>query len=176
MRPGEIFGMMDSGIIVTSLAVGAAIFAGLVIFWFFNAYAKRKLGADQSVQLATTSQKSNWAEKRQHPRVAISWPAMLEPPYAHLQVQLKDISLGGAFVVCRKPLPLKEKIRFCIKIPDEEELLLNAQVLWSNTNVPREKVINRGMGVKFVQNTNKARQRLEKAISDHLKENNTAAD
>jgi len=168
--------MMDSGIIVTSLAVGAAIFAGLVIFWFFNAYAKRKLGADPSAQLATTSQKSNWAEKRQHPRVAISWPAMLEPPYAHLQVQLKDISLGGAFVVCRKPLPLKEKIRFCLKIPDEEELLLNAQVLWSNINVPREKVINRGMGVKFVQNTNKARQRLEKAISDHLKENNTAAD
>ncbi len=94
--------MMDSGIIVTSLAIGAAIFAGLVIFWFFNAYAKRKLGADQSVQLATTSQKSNGKEKRQHPRVAISWPAMLEPPYEHLQVQLKDISLGGAFVVCRK--------------------------------------------------------------------------
>jgi Tfp pilus assembly protein PilZ len=168
--------MMDSAIIVTSLAVGAAIFAGLVIFWFFNAYAKKKLGADQSVQLATTSQKSNWEEMRQHPRVAISWTAMLEPPYEHLQVQLKDISLGGAFVVCRKPLPLTEKIRFCIKMPDEEELLLNAQVIWSNTNVPKEKVIHRGMGVRFVQNTNKARQRLEKAISDQLKENNTEAD
>lgn len=168
--------MMDSGIIVTSLAVGAAIFAGLVIFWFFNAYAKRKLGADQSVQLANTSQKSSWEEHRQHPRVAISWPAMLEPPYEHLQVKLKDISLGGAFVVCRKPLPLNEKIRLCLKMPDEEELLLNAQVIWSNTNVPREKVIHRGMGVQFVQNTNRARQHLEKAISDHLKENNTKAD
>jgi len=73
-------------------------------------------------------------------------------------------------------LPLNEKIRFCIKVPQEEELLLNAQVVWSNTNVPKEKVIHRGMGVKFVQNTNKARQRLENAISDHLKENNTAAD
>jgi len=167
---------MNSSIIVTSLAVGAAIFAGLVIFWFFNAYAKRKLGADQPVHLATASQKSNGEEMRQNPRVAISWPAMLEPPYEHLQVQLKDISLGGAFVVCRKPLPLNEKIRFCIKVPQEEELLLNAQVVWSNTNVPKEKVIHRGMGVKFVQNTNKARQRLENAISDHLKENNTAAD
>ena len=167
---------MDSGVIVTSLAVGAAIFAGVVIFWFFNAYAKRKLGADQSVQLATTSQKSKWEEKRRHPRVTISWPAMLEPPYEHLQVKLKDISLGGAFVVCRKPLPLKEKIRFCIKVPDQDDLLLNALVVWSNTNVPQEKVINRGMGVKFVQNTNKARQRLENAISDHLKEIQTDAD
>jgi Tfp pilus assembly protein PilZ len=98
---------------------------------------------------------------------------MLEPPYEHIQVQFKDISLGGAFVVCRKPLPLKEKIRFCIKVPEREELLLNAEVIWSNTNVPQDKVINRGMGVKFVQNTNKARQHLEKAISDHLKENST---
>ena len=166
---------MNSSIIVTSLAVGAAIFAGLVIFWFFNAYAKRKLGADQPVQLAA-SQKSNGEEMRQHPRVAISWPAMLEPPFEHLQIQLKDISIGGAFIVCRKPLPLNEKIRFCIKVPEEEELLLNAQVVWSNTNVPKEKVIHRGMGVKFVQNTNKARRRLENAISDHLNINQTAAD
>ncbi|MGD2185667.1 MAG: PilZ domain-containing protein [Desulfobacterales bacterium] len=166
---------MDNAIIVTSLAIGAAIFVGLVIFWFFNAYAKRKLGADQSVQLAATSQKSSWEEKRQHPRVAISWPAMLEPPYEHIQVQLKDISVGGAFVVCRKPLPLKEKLRFCIKVSEQEELLLNAEVIWSNTNVPQDRVIHRGMGVKFVQNTNKARQRLEKAISDHLEEKKTKA-
>ena len=166
---------MDSGIIITSLAIGAAIFAGLVIFWFFNAYAKRKLGADQSVHQGANSQKSNWKEKRQYPRVATSWPALLEPPYEHLQVQLKDISIGGAFVVCRKPLPLYEKFRFCLKVPDQDDLLLNALVVWSNINVPKEKVIHRGMGVTFVQNTNKARQRLETAISDHLKEHQTEA-
>jgi Tfp pilus assembly protein PilZ len=164
---------MDSSIIVTSLGIGVAIFAGLVIFWFFNAFVKRKLGTDQSVQLATPSRKSSWEEKRQHPRVAIPWAAMLEPPYEGLKIQLKDISLGGAFVVCGKPLPPKEKIRLCIKIADQEELLLNAQVVWSNTNVPQEKVINRGMGIQFVQNKDTARGRLEKAISMHLKENNT---
>ncbi len=163
---------MDNSIIVTSLGIGAAIFAGLVIFWFFNAFVKRKLGADQPVQMAAPSQKSYWEEKRQHPRVAVSWSAVLEPPYEHLKVQLKDISLGGAFVVCDKPSPLKEKIRLCIKMPDQEELLLNAQVVWSNANVPQEKVINRGMGVKFVQNTDKARQRLKMAIAKHLNENN----
>ncbi|MEE9496343.1 MAG: PilZ domain-containing protein [Desulfobacterales bacterium] len=159
---------MDNSIIATSLGIGAAIFAGLVIFWFFNAFVKRKLGTDQSLQLATTSQKSNWEEKRQHPRVAISWAAVLEPPYEDLKIQLKDISLGGAFVVCGKPLPPKEKIRLCLKIPDQEELLLNAQVVWSNTNVPQEKVINRGMGIQFVQNTDRARRHLEQAISMHL--------
>jgi len=164
---------MDSSIIVTSLGIGVAIFAGLVIFWFFNAFVKRKLGADQPAHMAAPSQKSYWEEKRQHPRMSVSWSAVLEPPHEQLKVQLKDISLGGAFVVCDKPAPLQEKIRLCIKIPDQEELLLNAQVVWSNANVPQEKVINRGMGVKFVQNTNKARRNLEKAISMHLKEAKT---
>ncbi len=160
---------MDSEIIVTSIAIGGAIFAGLVIFWFFNAFIKRKLGTDQPAQLVTSSQKSKWEEKRQHPRVAISWPIELEPPYENIKVQLKDISRGGAFIICQKPLPLNEKLRLCIKVPKQEELLLNAEVVWSNTNVPQDKVIHRGMGVKFAQNTNKARQRLENVISVHLK-------
>jgi Tfp pilus assembly protein PilZ len=160
---------MDSGIIVTSMAIGAAIFAGLIIIWFFNAFIKRKLGTEHTIQLATAAQKSKWEEKRQHPRLAISWPLELEPPYENIKVQLKDISRGGAFIVCRKPLPLNEKLRFCIKVPQQEELLLNAVVVWSNTNVPQDKVIHRGMGVKFAQNTNKARQRLENAISNKLK-------
>ena len=160
---------MNSGIIVTSIAIGAAIFAGLVIFWFFNAFIKRRLGTDQPPQLATTSQKSKWEEKRQHPRVPIAWPIVLEPPYEGLKVQLKDISRGGAFIMCQKPLPLNEKLRLCIKVPEQEELLLNAEVVWSNINVPSDQVIHRGMGVKFAQNTNRARQRLENAISIHLK-------
>jgi uncharacterized protein (TIGR02266 family) len=160
---------MNSGIIVTSMAIGAAIFAGLVIIWFFNAFFKRKLGADQPAQLVSASQKSKWEEKRKHPRVAISWPIELEPPYETLKVRLKDISRGGAFIVCQKPLPLNAKLRLCLKVPEQEELLLNAEVVWSNTNVPQDQVIHRGMGVKFAQNTNKTRQRLENAISIHLK-------
>ena len=76
---------MDSGIIVTSLAIGGAIFAGLIIFWFFNAFVKRKLGTDQAAQVTVPSQQSDWEEKRRHPRVAISWSAMLEPPHENLR-------------------------------------------------------------------------------------------
>ena len=160
---------MDSGIIVTSIAIGAAIFAGLVIIWFFNAFIKRRLGADQPAQLVNTSQKTKWEEKRRHPRLAISWPIEFEPPYEKIKARLKDISRGGAFIVCQKPLPLNEKLRLCIRMPEQEELFLNAEVVWSNVNVPQDQVIHRGMGVKFVQNTKKARQHLESAISIHLK-------
>ena len=100
---------MDNSIIVTSVGIGVAIIAGLVIFWFFNAFVKRKLGTDQSVQLATPSRKSNWEEKRQHPRVAISWAAVLEPPYEGLKIQLKDISLGGHSSSAANHYPQRKK-------------------------------------------------------------------
>ena len=161
---------MDSGVIVTSMGIGAAIFAGLIIFWFFHTFIKRKLGAEKSVPLPNSAQKFKGEELRRHPRMAVAWPAAMEIDHGSIKVRLKDISLGGAFVICREPIALNEKFRLYIEVPDEETFALNAEVVWSNMNVPEEKVIHRGMGIRFVQNTDAARKRLEKAISRHLPE------
>jgi len=161
---------MNSGIIVTSIAVGAALFAGLIIFWFFHSFIKRRLGAEQSVQLFNSSQKISGEELRRHPRLEISWPAVVEISHGSIKVRLKDISLGGAFVICEESIPLKEKFRLYVEVPDEDSFALNAEVVWSNLNVPKEKVIHRGMGIRFVQNTAAARKRLEEAITRHLRE------
>jgi Tfp pilus assembly protein PilZ len=161
---------MDSGVIITSMGIGAAIFAGLIIFWFFHTFIKRKLGAEKSVQLPNSAQKFSGKELRRHPRMEVAWPATMEIPHGSIKARLKDISLGGAFVICREPIALNEKFRLYLEVPDEETFALNAEVVWSNMNVPEEKVIHRGMGIRFVQNTNTARKRLEKAISRHLRE------
>ena len=166
---------MDSGIIVTSMGIGAAIFAGLIVFWFFHTFIKRKLGSDQSAQLPNSSQRANGIEMRRHPRMEVAWPAAMEIRHGSIKGRLKDISLGGAFIVCQASLPLNEKFRLYVEAPDEESFALNAEVVWSNTNVPEEKVIHRGMGVRFVQNTEAARKRLEKVISRHLREANPTA-
>ena len=166
---------MDSGIIVTSMGIGAAIFAGLIIFWFFHTFIKRKLRAEQSVQLPNSSQQFNGEEMRRHPRMEVAWPAALEIRHGSIKVRLKDISLGGAFVICRESVPLNQQFRLYIEAPDEEMFALNAEVVWSNMNVPEEKIIHRGMGIRFVQNTEAARKRLEKAISRHLREANLTA-
>jgi Tfp pilus assembly protein PilZ len=165
---------MDSGVIVTSMGIGAAIFAGLIVFWFFHTFIKRKLGAEQSVQLPNNTG-FNGEEMRRHPRIKVSWPAAMEIGHASIKVRLKDISLGGAFVICHEPIPLNEQFRLYIEVPEEETFALNAEVVWSNMNVPEEKVIHRGMGIKFVQNTNAARKRLEKAITRLSREAKLAA-
>ena len=84
--------------------------------------------------------------------------------------QTQNISLGGAFVVCQNPLPLTQQFSLTISAPSQDSLALNAEVVWSNINVPEDKIINRGMGVRFIRNTEKDRQRLNQVIMAHLEE------
>jgi hypothetical protein len=156
---------MDSSIIITSIGIGAALFVGLIIFWFFHTVIKRRLSNDQSMPANTSARLKGDRDQRQHPRIAVSWSATMEIGRMSVKVRLKNISLGGAFVICREPVPLDGKLRIYIEVPKEDRLALNAEVVWSNMNMPEAKVIHRGLGVKFVQNTEAARKRLEEAIA-----------
>jgi Tfp pilus assembly protein PilZ len=106
--------------------------------------------------------------KRQHPRVEISWEARLENSDKSQEVILKDISLGGAFVVCQEPLAMQDQLKIIINLPNSEALPLNAEVVWSNANIPLDKVVNRGMGIKFINNEPEDRQQLQEAIDAAL--------
>ena len=156
---------MDSSIIITSIGIGAGLFVGLIIFWFFHTVIKRKLGNDQSVLAINTAPLKGGRDQRRHPRLAVSWSATIEIGRVSVNVRLKDISLGGAFVICQEPVPLDEKLCIYLEIPGRDRFALNAEVVWSNMNMPESKVIHRGLGVKFVQNTQAARSRLEEAIA-----------
>jgi hypothetical protein len=35
--------------------------------------------------------------------------------------------------------------------PNNEPVKASAEVVWSNANVPEDKVVNRGMGVRFIK-------------------------
>ena len=159
---------MDSNLLVNSIGIGGALFVGLVIFWFVSMYLKKRLASDQAAQSYTPSTKTSWEEKRRNPRVAISWQALIEMAGQTNNVQLKDISLGGAFVVCAEPLALNDKFKISIRIPNRELLLLNAEVVWSNSNVPADRVVNRGMGIRFIENAEEDRQRLNEALAVSL--------
>lgn len=161
---------MDSTSLINSLGIGAAIFAGLVLLWFLRIFFKRRMTDQHAKQTLAALGKTSWEEKRKHPRVAVSWPARIETSQDSKSVQLKDISMGGAFVVCADPLPLSEKLRLSISTPDQESFTLNAEVVWSNVNVPADKVINRGMGVRFIENTDEQRGCLNHAIKSYIEE------
>ena len=89
-------------------------------------------------------------ERRVHPRVEVHWSVSLETPEGAAEAELMNISLEGAFICCEKPLPIGEVFPLTLMAPDLEPLAAKAQVVWNNANVPREKVIHRGMGVRFL--------------------------
>ena len=161
---------MDSSTLINSLGIGAIIFAGLILLWFLRTLFKRQVAKQQSQEMAAAHQKTSWEEKRKHPRVSVSWSARLNTPDDSISVQLKDISLGGAFVVCSHPLALSEKFRLTIDQPGHSALELNAEVVWSNANVPEDKIINRGMGIRFIENSDEDRNRLSDMITAFMEE------
>ena len=59
--------------------------------------------------------------------------------------------MGGAFICCKKPLPVGAMFDVTMVGPDNEPVIATAKVVWSNSNVPDDKVINRGMGVRFIK-------------------------
>ena len=159
---------MESKLIVNSIGLGGVFFVGLILFWFIFVYLKKRATADQSRQGHSAATKFSWQEKRQHPRVDISWQAFLEKSGQRRQVHLKDISLGGAFVICQEPLALKDQFKISFNLPDHGPLQLNAEVVWSNANIPEDTVVNRGMGIRFIKNEEKERQQLQDAIAAAL--------
>jgi hypothetical protein len=153
-------------ILIVSIAVGGALFVGIVLFWFIGVYLKKRVAPGISAKATAASVlRINWEEKRAQPRLTVSWNASFTTPHGPVRAQLKDISLGGTFVVCPTPLPLSERFQVVIELPDRAPLALNAEVVWSNANVPSDMIVNRGMGVRFIDNDASKRRRLTDAIS-----------
>ena len=153
-------------ILIVGVAVGGAIFVGFVLFWFIGVYLKKRVSPGISAKAAPAfALRINWEEKRVQPRLSVSWNASFAAPHGPRRAQLKDISLGGAFVVCPAPLPLSNRFQIVIELPDRPPLALNAEVVWSNANVPADMIVNRGMGVRFIDNDASKRRRLTDAIS-----------
>jgi len=153
-------------ILIVGIAVGGAIFVGFVLFWFIGVYLKKRVGPGISANATDASAlRINWEEKRIQPRLSVSWSASFTAVHGPGRAQLKDISLGGAFVVCPAPLPLSDRFQIVIDLPDGTPLALNAEVVWSNANVPADMIVNRGMGVRFIDNDASKRRRLADAVS-----------
>ena len=157
--------MEGSGsIIAVSMGVGGSVFIGFILFWFIRAHFKRRTESDQARDWALAQrQRTDWEEKRSQPRICVSWPAEIEAATARQNAQVKDISLGGAFIACR-PLALSERFHIRIDLPGAEPLVLAAEVVWSNANVPPERVIHLGMGIRFTEADREKRNRLADAL------------
>ena len=162
-------GVMDqfSDLLLTSLTVGGSVFAAFLIVWFAAVSLKRRMSRQnpENMAVALSHPLEPRAELRREPRLAVLWHASVTSPSGEQQAQVKDISLGGAFVACAAPLPNSEEFEISIHPPVGAPLQLRAAVVWSNAGVPADKVVNRGMGVRFTGNDPGKRKQLADTLS-----------
>jgi Tfp pilus assembly protein PilZ len=117
------------------------------------------------IQVLKTSSGSGFVEKRQDSRIGVVCPVLMETPRGVIKGKTKDLCLGGTFITCQEPLPLNERFTLIIKMPEQKPLRLACEVTWSNGNVHNDKIIHRGMGVRFTQNTEEDRKSLNAIIA-----------
>jgi hypothetical protein len=131
------------GVIVVFL--GSALLFIVYYFW------KVRIDSDRDYNASATLPRNVEKESRKHTRTDIRWQVSMETPDGTIAADAKNISFSGAFICCEKPLPLGEVFRLTVTGPDNESFIATAKVVWSNVNVPEEKIINRGMGVRFIK-------------------------
>ena len=135
-----------------TLVFGLIVFClGFLVVWlvyhFWKVHNDSSLDRPASAKVAQNTGKEN----REDSRADIHWPVSMETPDGTIRAEVKNISVGGAFICCEKPLPIGETFRLTMMGPDKEPVIATAKVAWSNVNVPEDKVINRGIGVRFIK-------------------------
>ena len=137
--------------VVIFIYAGIAFFLAFFVVWMVSYFWKKSIPSDRDSLISAKLPRNLGEEKREHPRTDVNWPVSIETAYATIAAEVKNISLGGAFICCKKPLPIGEVFPLTMIGPNDEPVKATAKVVWSNVNVPEEKVVNRGMGVRFIK-------------------------
>ncbi|KPK27438.1 MAG: hypothetical protein AMJ61_05700 [Desulfobacterales bacterium SG8_35_2] len=85
-------------------------------------------------------------------RAEPNWPAIIETASGKTaQASIVSVTHGSAFLKSTTELPIGEKFQVTVTLPDHSSLQLRAEVTWSNMHLPADKVVNRGMGIRFIE-------------------------
>ena len=97
-------------------------------------------------------------ERRQCSRVLLGCPVMVTSTQGIMMGQIIDISLGGAFICCKKPLNVKEILELQFRIsPASPSLTARGEVMRSNVHCLDSEIKCHGMGVQFTDLTTESR-------------------
>ena len=90
-------------------------------------------------------------ERRMDQRFQIRWPIHLLAANGSKHGETEDISLGGAFIRCEKPLPPDERVLVTFDNPSGMAQFVLARVAWTNLESLGTSDKPTGMGIQFLQ-------------------------
>ena len=109
-------------------------------------------------------------ERRKHERTVVNWPVVVVTPQRYIGGEAKNISVGGAAVVCTRDPGHSEALRLAIKIPTSEELLqVTGIVVWSKLQAQPNDLYGCETGIRFTSFMGNSLQYLAEAIAECLR-------
>ncbi|HYA03968.1 MAG TPA: PilZ domain-containing protein [Syntrophobacteria bacterium] len=105
-------------------------------------------------------------EKRRYPRAAVNWPVTMLTASGPIEGEVKNISPGGAFITCSAQPGLNETFRLVIKVPFERQYLLaTGRVARSSLYAPDDRVLLRGVAIRFTEISEDDRNLLNQMVA-----------
>ena len=71
-------------------------------------------------------------ERRMDQRFEVRWPILILTADGARRGETDDISMGGVFIRCEKPLPPDEKVLLTFGNPSDNMQVVFAKVAWTN--------------------------------------------
>jgi hypothetical protein len=105
----------------------------------------------------------------QNLKVDAKYPVVVLTAEGQMKGETKQISTQQAFVRCKDPLRLYDVASMSIRFSDEESLLAEGEVIWSNRYGPDDEITPRGMVIRFTRLSPRERKRLHDAIVKQYK-------
>jgi Tfp pilus assembly protein PilZ len=90
-----------------------------------------------------------WSERREYPRFDTELYCSLREGVAHdlTAVMMRNLSLGGCFVLSDQPLPEQSRVQLHLELPElDRRVVITAEVAWQKLGG-----FGSGMGVRFLE-------------------------
>jgi hypothetical protein len=89
-------------------------------------------------------------QRRMDQRFRVRWPIYITAANGSMLGETEDVSLGGAFIRCKKPPPPDQKILLTFENHSSTMQFVLAKVAWTNLESQGSRDKPTGMGVQFL--------------------------
>ena len=105
------------------------------------------------------------SERRKAPRMSVNWPITVITSQGTIEGESRNITLSGVFIHCKTKLPEDEVYQILIKLPNEKQIVVRGQMMWSNLNGRPDTGVLVDMGFSFIRMSDEDQEVLRSVIS-----------
>ena len=88
-------------------------------------------------------------EKRLHPRIPVNWPAVVVTANGSIEGEVRNISVGGAFIQYSEEGDLNGDLQIVLKPSEQRSIPVTGRKVWSGNFNFDGKIVYSGVGIQF---------------------------